>query len=143
MKKNRSTFAIRTSVSAVSGALAMLALVPIAHAADPAPAAPAAQEMPTPVGSAAPSTTDSALAELTAPVSTVEIGVGDISRDSYKFGEYNGLRRQGLFGIGRLDLSGGGAYDSADATRWRFGADNLGLETREAASSTGTRACSA
>ncbi len=133
MKKNRSTFAIRTSVSAVSGALAMLALVPIAHAADPAPAAPAAQEMPKPVGSAAPSTTDSALAELTAPVSTVEIGVGDISRDSYKFGEYNGLRRQGLFGIGRLDLSGGGAYDSADATRWRFGADNLGLETREAA----------
>ena len=34
---------------------------------------------------------DSTVAELTQPSSTVEAGVGSVSRGSFKFGEYNGL----------------------------------------------------
>lgn len=70
------------------------------------------------------------VAELTQPHSVVEIGVGNVSDDSFKFGEYNGLQEQGTYGVGGLDLAGGGAYDSEDTTRWRLRGTDLGLETR-------------
>ena len=69
--------------------------------------------------------------ELTHEPSIVELGVGDVSRSSAKFGEYNGLGKDGVFGIGNFMLHGGGEYDSQDARRWSFSAENLGLETRE------------
>ena len=49
-----------------------------------------------------------AVAALTQPESEVEVGVGAVTGDSYKFGEYNGLQRKGAFGIGNLSLSGAG-----------------------------------
>ena len=102
---NRDKFTIRMSVVAVQGALAMLA-VPLAQAQE------------------------ATVAELTTPTNTVEIGVGDVNKDSYKFGEYNGLQKKGAYVDAGVQLSGGGAYDSNDARRYRFEASNLGLDNR-------------
>lgn len=74
---------------------------------------------------------DPLLADLVRPASTVELGAGYVSRESFKFGEYNGLEKKGLYGIANVDLRGGGAYDSADPTRWRVTGNDLGLETRD------------
>ncbi len=68
---------------------------------------------------------------LTQPTNYVEIGAGYVSDDSYKFGEYNGLYDQGVFGILNLLYSGGGTYNSDNAVRWRVVANNLGLRTRD------------
>ncbi len=73
---------------------------------------------------------DPAVAELTAPHSTVDIGVGDVSRSSFKFGQYNGLEKKGPFALGDIDLRGGGSYDSDSTFRWRVQGSDLGLDSR-------------
>jgi MtrB/PioB family decaheme-associated outer membrane protein len=144
MRTNVERFAVRASVAAVWGALLVFAFAPGAQAADSAESKPAetaadpAEGKPAeavavpaeskPAGAAA---EDAAVTELTRPTSSAEIGVGDVSRSSAKFGEYNGLNKQGPYGIGNFDLRGGGAYDSNDPTRWRFTGTDLGLETRD------------
>lgn len=75
---------------------------------------------------------DPAVSALTRPSSTVELGAGVVSDDSYKFGEYNGLENKGGFALGNLDLNGGGGYDSASTTRWDLQAHNVGLKTSDA-----------
>src|SRR6185503_2015047 len=75
---------------------------------------------------------DPAVAELTQPKSTFELGTGYVSDDSYKFGQYNGLPKQGAVTLGNIDLHGGGSYDSDDRTRWRLTGNDLGLDTRDA-----------
>ena len=76
---------------------------------------------------------DPAVAELTRPRSTVEVGAGYVSQDSYKFGEFNGLQQKGVFGIGNFDLEGGGGYDSDSTVRWQLRGNDLGLDTRDLA----------
>ena len=78
-----------------------------------------------------PAEEDPAVAELTRQQSEVEVGAGYVSQDSYKFGEYTGLQREGGFAIGNFDLLGGGDYDSNDTVRWRLRGDDLGLDTRD------------
>jgi len=99
------------SLAAVHGAIIAMALTPIVHAADP-------------------SAPDSAARALTSPTDVVEIGAGYVSDRSLKFGQYNGLFNQGIYGIFNFDLRGGGAYDSGDPTRWRIVGTDLGLDTR-------------
>src|ERR1700730_16124395 len=106
MKKSTNGRFLRASVQACTGALATLALGVPAQAAD------------------------TSAAELTQPTSTVEAGVGSVSRSSFKFGEYNGLQDRGPFAIGNLDLRGGGRYDSDDTSRWAIQGRDLGLDTR-------------
>src|SRR3984893_6819557 len=106
MKKSTNGRFLRASVQACTGALAPLALGVPAQAAD------------------------TSAAELTQPTSTVEAGVGSVSRSSFKFGEYNGLQDRGPFAIGNLDLRGGGRYDSDDTSRWAIQGRDLGLDTR-------------
>ena len=43
-------------------------------------------------------------AALKSPVSTFELGIGAVTKDNGRFGQYTGLRRDGLYGIGDLDL---------------------------------------
>jgi MtrB/PioB family decaheme-associated outer membrane protein len=105
-------FATRLSVLAVRGAFLALAFASLAHAADK-------------------EAEDPAVAELTRPASQVEVGLVNVDRSSAKFGEYNGLGKSGVYGIGNVDLHGGGAYDSNDATRWNVRGNNLGLENRD------------
>ena len=112
MKLQNVCFSARVSVLAVRGALLALAFTSAAHAAETA-------------------AENAALAELVNPASSVDIGLGNVGSRSAKFGEYNGLGKSGAVGIGNVDLYGGGAYDSNDATRWRVRGNNLGLETRD------------
>lgn len=72
---------------------------------------------------------DPAVAELTQPQNTVDVGSGVVSDDSYKFGEYNGLQEQGEFLLGNVDWYGGGTYDSSSVTRWRLQGNDVGLDT--------------
>src|SRR5882724_13653129 len=106
MKQRKNCKFLRASVAATASALATLALSAPARAADPA------------------------VAELTEPASTVEAGVGSVSRSSFKYGEYNGLQDRGPFAIGNLDVRGGGRYDSDDTSRWAIQGRDLGLDTR-------------
>src|SRR5450631_4110723 len=76
-----------------------------------------------PPGAAAPEATTAA--SQTTPEKRIQFGVGGVSANSFKFGEYNGLEKSGPFGIGNLDLRGGAAYDSKDTWRWRLQGSNL------------------
>lgn len=77
---------------------------------------------------------DGALAQSAAaarPTSTVEVGPGAVTDDSYKAGEYNGLFQKGANAIGNIDWRGGAAGPNSDgALRWRIKGTDLGLETR-------------
>ena len=66
------------------------------------------------------------------PQNKIQLGIGGVSDDSFKFGEYNGLQNAGPFGISNFDFRGGAAYDSNSAWRWRFAGTNIGLENRSA-----------
>lgn len=117
MRSQKHSLAARVSQFAVRSACLAIAFSPAIRAEEKA-AAPEA-------------TVDPAVAELINPTRQLEIGIGNVDDSSAKFGQYNGLGKNGLYGIGNLELSGGGAYDSDDATRWNFRGTDLGLETRE------------
>jgi MtrB/PioB family decaheme-associated outer membrane protein len=82
---------------------------------------------------------DPAVAELTQPQSVVEASVGDVTHSSYKFGEYNGLQKSGVYGNGGFDVRGKDAYDSDSATRWRIRGTDLGLDVRSLTGEYGTQ----
>ncbi|OGI43679.1 MAG: hypothetical protein A2150_05780 [Candidatus Muproteobacteria bacterium RBG_16_64_11] len=71
-----------------------------------------------------------AVRELTEVKSEIEIGIGYVSDDSFKFGKYNGLEKQGAFGVLDLDLRGRAPYDSASAKYWSLTGTDLGLDSR-------------
>ena len=107
MKSHLTFTTLRASVIAVHGALAVMAA---AHAqADPA------------------------LVELTEPKNTVEVGVAGSGAGKYsaKANEYTGLRSTNPYLLGRIDLRGGGRYDSDDTTRWSLAGTKLGTESSE------------
>jgi len=99
-------FQARASVIAVRGALVALAFTPAAYAAD------------------------DAVRDLTQGNNAVEIGVGHVDKSSAKFGEFNGLNKEGTYLNGGFSLRGGGPYDSDSTTRWRVEATDLGLDIR-------------
>ena len=118
MKTNMNRFPVRLSVAAVHSAMVAMAMVSAAQAQD------------------------ATVEELTQPRSTVEIGAMYVnptnnenrnnvvpnsngSNTSYKFGEYNGLQKQGTTAILNFDLRGGGSYDSEDATRYHITGTDL------------------
>jgi MtrB/PioB family decaheme-associated outer membrane protein len=68
--------------------------------------------------------------ELTQTKSQVEVGVANTSQNSFKFGEYNGLQKQGGSLIGNIDLKSRNTDDDS-TTRWRIKGTDLGLETRK------------
>jgi len=59
----------------------------------------------------------------------VELGLGYVSTDSYKFGEYTGLNKKGAYLIGDAQLR----FRGADAYYWNVDASNLGLDSRSLA----------
>ena len=56
----------------------------------------------------------------------IEIGIGYVSDDAYKFGRYNGMYEKGPFVIGDINIRN--FYD--DGRFWRVRGTNLGLESR-------------
>jgi MtrB/PioB family decaheme-associated outer membrane protein len=111
MKISQKAFSPRALSWAVHAALLAMAHIASAHAADVAP--------------------NPETMALTQQDSSVELGVGYVGSNSYKAGEYNGLQKEGSYGVGNVDLRGGGSYDSEDATRWRIQANDLGLDSRD------------
>lgn len=55
----------------------------------------------------------------------VSLGVGYVSNDSYKFGEYNGLFEEGFYVDGELNS----LYRDDEGNYWNIRGDNLGLES--------------
>jgi hypothetical protein len=82
---------------------------------------------------------DPAVKELTQPQNSIEASVGDVTKASYKFGEYNGLENHGVFGNGAFDIRSQQSYDSDSATRWRIKGTDLGLDTRNITGEYGTQ----
>jgi len=68
--------------------------------------------------------------ELTQVRSEIEAGIGYVSDDSFKFGKYTGLEKQGAFGVLNLDLRGRGPYDGDSAKYWSLTGSDLGLSSR-------------
>jgi len=103
MKSHRIPMRLRASVVAVHGAL--LVLAGQAFAAEPN------------------------LVDLVQPKSTVEVGVANQSEFSAKANEFTGIKRKEPFLFGHVDLRGGGAWDSTDASRWRIEGTDLGTKS--------------
>jgi MtrB/PioB family decaheme-associated outer membrane protein len=103
----------RASVIAVNAAL--LALCGAADLHAQADAAPTAEPSSEP-----------GWAELVVPKKTVEVGVAGASRYSAKAFEYSGVTDKRPYLFGNVDLRGGGAYDSDDASRWQIVGSQLG-----------------
>jgi MtrB/PioB family decaheme-associated outer membrane protein len=66
----------------------------------------------------------------------VELGVGHVNRDSWKFGEYNGLGDKGAYLIGNIDLR---SRNRDTARFWGLRGSNLGLDTRNLQFDIGTQ----
>jgi len=74
-------------------------------------------------------------AALMNPTSTVEVEGISVSTSSQKFGEYNGLNKQGGYANGNLNIRGGDAYKdnvNGGTQRWVIQGTNLGLSDRSA-----------
>ncbi len=69
---------------------------------------------------------------LTKPTNSVDFGALYSSQDSARFGQYNGLNKQGAYGLGGFDVRGGNGYDQSkdSALRWKLGGANLGTTSR-------------
>lgn len=57
---------------------------------------------------------------------TLEVGIGSVSEKSAKFGEYNGLNKDGAFLIGAGDVRSRGE----NGAYWKLNASDLGLKSR-------------
>jgi len=78
---------------------------------------------------------DDEIKALTQPQSSVKVEAITVDSSSAKFGEYNGLNKQGAYPNGALSIKGGSGYtnnEQGDTTRWSVTGDNLGLTTRSA-----------
>src|SRR5688500_2137079 len=67
------------------------------------------------------------LRRLTKPQSTVELGVGIVSNEGLRFGQYNGLDDSQAYGLLDADVN---RRDDASGTWTRLRGTNLGLENR-------------
>ncbi len=112
MKTNREIFVVSKLTMAVQGALVMMLVMPLGAYAE-----------------------DEEVAALTHPTNSVEIGIGDTTKDAAKFGEYNGLNKKGANLIGNINVRGGDAYNSHDGgdgiNRWEIKGTDLGTTSRE------------
>lgn len=71
---------------------------------------------------------DPLVAELTTRNNNVEVGIQNVDKKSYKFGEYNGLEKKGAYGALSFDIGGKG--DDSSAMFWSVEGTNLGLSNR-------------
>ncbi len=69
--------------------------------------------------------------ELTVVKNYVEVGIGNVSNSSYRFGRYNGHEDDGLFPVVNIDIYRRGPWDGDDASYWRLTGSELGVETRD------------
>ena len=78
---------------------------------------------------------DQEAAALMNPTSSVEVEQLYVSQSSQKFGEYNGLNKQGGYLNGNINVRGGDAYkdnEKGGTNRWSINGTDLGLSDRSA-----------
>ena len=78
---------------------------------------------------------DEELKALTQPKASVQVEVINVDNSSAKFGEYNGLNRQGGYVNGGFVVKGGSGYtqnEAGETARWSATGENLGLSSRSA-----------
>jgi MtrB/PioB family decaheme-associated outer membrane protein len=78
---------------------------------------------------------DDEAAALMNPTSSVTVEEIYVSQGSQKFGEYNGLNKQGGYVNGNINIRGGDAYkdnQNGGTDRWSIQGNNLGLSNRDA-----------
>ena len=68
------------------------------------------------------------ITSLTKPSSSLEIGIGYVSDDNQRFGQYTGLTDKGGYGIADIDIN---RRDELTGTWMRLTGRNLGFENRE------------
>jgi MtrB/PioB family decaheme-associated outer membrane protein len=68
------------------------------------------------------------IAELTKPSSSVSLGLGVVSKDNGRFGQYNGLIEKGGYGLADVEVV---TRDDATGTWFNVRGRNLGLDSRE------------
>lgn len=68
------------------------------------------------------------LTPLITPESSFSVGVGHLSKDAPRFGQYSGLRDNGAYGLLDLDFV---RRDEVTGTWLKFSGQNLGLDSRE------------
>ena len=73
-------------------------------------------------------TNEDPVKELTKPSSIVNIGAGQLFNDNARFGQYTGLRNEGLYGIFNIDISK--RYDDT-GTWFKLLGRNLGFQNRD------------
>lgn len=84
-----------------------------------------------PLGALAQGAENEEFVALTRPTNFVEIGVGNTSTKSQKFGEYNGLEKKGGELVGDFSVKGGDAYGAGTgARRWGVSGTDLGTTSR-------------
>lgn len=75
-------------------------------------------------------------AALKTPTNTIEIGGMNSTANSTKFGEYSDINRNGIYGIGNINIRGGSAYgpqsEQGGTYRWFVNGSDLGLDSRAA-----------
>lgn len=70
---------------------------------------------------------DDIIARLIQPHSSLSLGVGYLTEDAARFGQYTGLREEGVYAIANVDVVRG----DADTSRWlRLTGRNLGMDSR-------------
>jgi len=117
MKTRKENLAVTALTLAVQGALVAMCAMPLAASAQDADAA-----------------------ALTQPTNFVEIGAENVSKDSAKFGEYNGLNKSGGDLIGNFGLKGGDGYGmGSGTTRWSVTGTDLGTDSRELGATVGSQ----
>lgn len=60
----------------------------------------------------------------------MELGLGQVSEGSFKFGEFNGLEEEGAFVIGNVSFQRRAVFDDHDTTYFTLEGTNLGLTSR-------------
>ncbi len=71
---------------------------------------------------------DEDIVQLTKPESSVEAGIGYVNKDNQRFGQYNGLKDNGVYGLLDLNVV---RRDDATGTWLKLSGRNLGLDNRE------------
>ena len=64
---------------------------------------------------------------------SIDLGLGAVSDDSFKFGEYNGLNEKGGYLIGNAEVRS----RAKDASYWNLNVSDIGLDSRELQAETG------
>lgn len=118
MKATKTNLSLNVLTMAVRGALATMAMMPLTALADDAVTA----------------------ADQITPTNSIEIGANVTSKDSAKFGEYNGLDKKGFELNGNLSLKGGDAYGQGTGTNyWTVNGTDLGTTSRELGATVGNQ----